>query len=299
MNNLSKAFKLCFNNEIHRLSKVPDNYESLAQSFKLTFKNKLPTRWALQYDDEEGDRIMLTNQGDFEAMLELESQTSTKAIKIYVLPLDDTKMNSSVMVASIKPEGLSENKSGELKISEKKVFKYSVRLNKIVSSIPAKFTIKNDTLYLTVSLTNSGAESWPKNCMIQHVSGIQGSDVKAVDLAPGKEFSCIMLLKNPGTAGEHISTWSLACPDEDGKIQRISESFDLTLNIADVIQVQNEKTEVETNKELIVKNDDDRVIQKAKYIKEMFPHVNYDEVLDFIRAVPLISVQELAENYLH
>jgi len=83
-----KPFKLCFNNEIHRISKLPADYQSLVQTVTLAFKNGLPANWALQYEDSDGDRIMLTSDEDYKAMLECEAESASKSIKIYLIIME-------------------------------------------------------------------------------------------------------------------------------------------------------------------------------------------------------------------
>ena len=90
-----KPFKLCYKNEIHRISKLPTDYKTLVQSVVAAFKSSLPQNWALQYEDADGDRVMLTSDEDYRAMIECEAESSSKSIKIYLLPLDKTSRDFS------------------------------------------------------------------------------------------------------------------------------------------------------------------------------------------------------------
>lgn len=83
-----KPFKLCYKNEIHRISKLPTDYKTLVQSVIAAFKSNLPLTWALQYEDADGDRVMLTSDEDYRAMIECEAESSSKSIKIYLLPIE-------------------------------------------------------------------------------------------------------------------------------------------------------------------------------------------------------------------
>jgi len=78
-----KPFKLCYKNEIHRISKLPTDYKTLVQSVVAAFKSNLPLNWALQYEDADGDRVMLTSDEDYRAMIECEAESSSKSIKIF------------------------------------------------------------------------------------------------------------------------------------------------------------------------------------------------------------------------
>jgi len=83
------AIKVCFNNQTHRISKLPDTYKALLETIKLIFDDQLPQRWTLQYLDSDGDTIMLSDENDFKNLVEDEITNSTKTVKVFVLPLGD------------------------------------------------------------------------------------------------------------------------------------------------------------------------------------------------------------------
>lgn len=84
--------KLCFNEEIHRISSLPDNTKALLDLAQHFFKHKLPTDWTLQYQDSDKDLIMLTDDQDLKHLKEeiASSPSSLTSIKIFVLPLNNT-----------------------------------------------------------------------------------------------------------------------------------------------------------------------------------------------------------------
>lgn len=83
------ALKVCFNHQIHRIPKVPETYKALVDTINYLFEGQLPKRWTLQYIDSDGDTIMLSDENDFKNLMEDELETSSKAVKILILPLDD------------------------------------------------------------------------------------------------------------------------------------------------------------------------------------------------------------------
>jgi hypothetical protein len=83
------TLKICYNNQIHRISKLPSDFASLAKTVSLLFENQLPPNWTLQYVDSDGDRVMLSDEHDFSNLVEDGLLTSTKSVKVFVLPLDD------------------------------------------------------------------------------------------------------------------------------------------------------------------------------------------------------------------
>jgi len=80
------AIKVYFNNQIHRLTKLPDNLQDLLAQITSLFKNELPSSWKLQYLDSEGDQIIVSHEHDFKELKEIESSTSNFTLKLYILP---------------------------------------------------------------------------------------------------------------------------------------------------------------------------------------------------------------------
>jgi len=81
------TLKFCFQNEIHKCSKVPEDYETLLQAVQTVFKGQLNGPFDLQYEDCDGDKVMLSNEDDYQAMKE--SEGKNKSIKIFITPKSD------------------------------------------------------------------------------------------------------------------------------------------------------------------------------------------------------------------
>jgi hypothetical protein len=101
--------KLCFNNEIHRVSQLPSSFKALNEVVKSVFKNTLPPVYALQYDDVDGDRIMLSGDEDFKAMTESNLPNSKKTMKVYISALDESFISLKKDVSIISKSDTSEN----------------------------------------------------------------------------------------------------------------------------------------------------------------------------------------------
>ena len=93
------SLKFCFQNEIHKCSKLPIDFKALVESIQTVFKGHLISSFELQYEDSDGDRIMLSNQEDFESLLQ--SELNSKSVKIFITP---TNKNGSVLNHSIVNE---------------------------------------------------------------------------------------------------------------------------------------------------------------------------------------------------
>lgn len=97
------ALKISFNSQIHRIPKTPTNYKALVETINYLFEGQLPQRWTLQYIDSDGDTIMLSDENDFRNLVEDELETSTKAVKILILPLPD-QPQSEIVQKQAEPE---------------------------------------------------------------------------------------------------------------------------------------------------------------------------------------------------
>jgi hypothetical protein len=86
-------FKLCFNNEIHRVSKPITAFKALKDTIELTFKGQLPALYQIKYVDADGDRVMIATNDDFKSMLEC--MVKNKSIKVYVNAIDESEVSFS------------------------------------------------------------------------------------------------------------------------------------------------------------------------------------------------------------
>jgi len=80
--------KICFNNEIHKVSNLPGNFEGLRQLVAKIFQDKLPEFINLQYLDSDGDKILISDEKDFEEFKSYVSQykNGTSVVKIFIAP---------------------------------------------------------------------------------------------------------------------------------------------------------------------------------------------------------------------
>ena len=76
--------KFVFQDEIRRVASTPAHYMALLQTVKQLFGDNLPRKFGLQYEDCEGDLIVLASDQDFETMVATELTESDKCIRIIV-----------------------------------------------------------------------------------------------------------------------------------------------------------------------------------------------------------------------
>mgnify|MGYP000850438628 FL=1 len=111
--------KVCYKSEIHRVAKNPKDFASLLQAIKEIFRNDVPQKFTLQYEDAEGDKIVLANDEDLK--LAFESDLS-KTLKVFLNEVDDGNTTSFISKNILDELNLTSPKVEEKveKISKKK-----------------------------------------------------------------------------------------------------------------------------------------------------------------------------------
>lgn len=122
------TLKVCFNNKVHEIARAPDTLNRLKQLIIFFFGTRLPKVWHLQYTDNDGDNIFLSNEDDYKEFKDLQQcGIATKVDIIYpiVLELSAIKPEDVVVVESedednnnedyeiIDKENIEDNKNNE------------------------------------------------------------------------------------------------------------------------------------------------------------------------------------------
>jgi len=81
------SLKYCFKHEIHKTFHHPPDYTSLISEITSLFLQKLPSRYLLQYQDADGDRVAISTNQEYQALLNFEL-SSGKCMKIFIIPLE-------------------------------------------------------------------------------------------------------------------------------------------------------------------------------------------------------------------
>ena len=122
-----RPFKLCYEGQNHKFTKSIRDLESLKQEVTSIFKTALPPCWILQYEDADGDYVMLTSDEDFKAMLEWDSRDQRKSIKVHVNADESARQRSPIRGRSSSKKHMSPKRStsrgrSESPIANKNVF---------------------------------------------------------------------------------------------------------------------------------------------------------------------------------
>jgi hypothetical protein len=112
---ISMFLKLYFGNKIHKISKIPETFGEFSQKVQEIFVHELNLpSCSIQYEDDEGDRIVLAGDDDYKTMLAIESPAPNRTIKIF---LAQRKM--SVETLPLKKSLSSRSNSDNLKTHQK------------------------------------------------------------------------------------------------------------------------------------------------------------------------------------
>ena len=101
-----------FEGQIYNLSTFPSSFEDLIAKIKQHFTDTLPKPWSLQYEDYDGDRIMLVHNEDFEALTK-ELGNSFEHLKVYIIPKNSDCIILERQESGKKSPRMSNNQSME------------------------------------------------------------------------------------------------------------------------------------------------------------------------------------------
>jgi len=85
--------KICFNNQIHRLSRFPLTLNFLTKTITSIYSQSLPPNFQLYYIDHENDKIILSDESDFQVMIETMMINPLHIIKIFIIPSQEINQN--------------------------------------------------------------------------------------------------------------------------------------------------------------------------------------------------------------
>jgi hypothetical protein len=80
---------LQFGGETKTGFQTPKTYDDLLELIQESYQEQIPERVVLQYDDCDGDRVMLVSEEDYQALLTSESEMAGKNVVIHVSPADN------------------------------------------------------------------------------------------------------------------------------------------------------------------------------------------------------------------
>lgn len=150
------SLKLSYNGEIHKLQKIPASFAALIEVTLSIFGSALPKEFSLNYEDSEGDRIVIANDEDLKALVQTELATSTKSTKIYVQAKSQSSQPDEIIIQ--KETKILENKLDSSSISRASTNKEEIReavTDLIFEQVPTLANLLKEMLGESVNLSQS------------------------------------------------------------------------------------------------------------------------------------------------
>ena len=87
--------KFCFNNEIHRCTQPPMDYDALIPFLKSMFRGDLPASFSLFSLTSDGQRVPLVSQEDYQRIL---NSKGAESIKLYIEAVEEVSFDDTEII---------------------------------------------------------------------------------------------------------------------------------------------------------------------------------------------------------
>jgi len=168
---------------------------------------------------------------------------------------------------------------------------YAFHFVKEVSTSPPQILTTTNKVYKIIQLRNIGDCPWPNDCFLEPSSKSKGYIARlSQSPEPGEEIRATICIINSGRPGKQKSQWRLAYKTASGHKKYIGNPFEI------VIDVKMIKSHSACDAIPLLPTDS---IQKAKKLKEAFPHAKFEDLLGFIsKQDDSLSHDDLVQCYL-
>ena len=309
--NSGSTFKICFENQIHKVLKLPNDYDSLKETVSSFYESQLPEKWVLQYTDLEGDKIIVSNEQDYSAFLEDEFSSSASATKIHVVPLDEIQKGREPL-----------NERSQANVSQKVEETEKTHKRSVVSPTSGKLKEKQRRLALKL-IENlkrhdiSKAKREKMENLLKELNVRLPSPRK--DKSENETESTDYVIIDPDQGASHAelsqqgdlnqpSTQSNISfnKKKEGNMKKSSKKKVKTYTLNNInlgeYEIEEEEEEEEEEEQDYEEKDLKKVIlqpdEKARKLKEIFSEANLETLLAFTNEFPYLELDELVENYI-
>ena len=149
------TIKVCYQNQIHRFSKLPVSFKALTDSVTRLFEAQLPNEWALQYVDSDGDSVMLSSENDFKNLVEEELGSSKRSVKVHVISLNDLSLSQ------IQPKVNESTQSEGYDVIEKQESAVNTQNQKNISVEEPKLVLLSESVTISQNHEEKKIEAEP------------------------------------------------------------------------------------------------------------------------------------------
>ncbi len=167
---------------------------------------------------------------------------------------------------------------------------YEFQFVKEISSSPQQVLTTTAKVYKIIVLKNVGDLPWPNDCFLEPSHKSKGYIAKVPSPEPGQEVRATICLINSGKPGKQKFTWRLAYKTPTGEKKYIGKPFEINIDVKML------KSFSATDDLPVIANDS---IQKAKKLKDAFPHAKFEDLLSFIsKQDDSLGTDDLIQAYL-
>ena len=90
-------------------------------------------------------------------------------------------------------------------------------LKQHIGTVPTEPQDSESYIYSTVVLVNNGKKPWPRGAMVVSCCELKGENATVPEIPPGQHFTCVLITKNPGKAGNYTSVWGFRYHTDAGQ----------------------------------------------------------------------------------
>jgi hypothetical protein len=253
------SLKVCFGNDIHKISKLPLKYKDLTKHLEDLLKDKLPKGYGLQYVDHEGDQVILANEQDYQNMLdEFKGSNAQKSVKINILSMD-----------TFSPPPLQKNISEDFQVVEKEDY-----VEVITGEVQAQIKGKNGK-----SMEKDELSEYIKN-NLDEIVGRVATKFENKD----HEYKKIVQ--------EFIDRYNQLVPTKQTEINNMFNGIPKRM-LAMGQKKEEEMPKIDDKKSKYGK----KTIENADKLKGIFTDAKLEILLDFCDMNPNMTIAQLADEY--
>jgi hypothetical protein len=313
------AFKICFNNRIHKVVSLPNDLKAFKTLVTHFFGLQLPTAWKLQYVDEDGDVITVANDFDYKAFLEeksarvnvvpmnqnLAKKEEAKPVKILPDKTHVVEENVDFYSESGQSEAISFLTAGDFGYSEERKKnshqslsqmrdKQRQRALRVVNNLKRHDISKakrenlktqleeiNETIVLLKEKQRQ-AESTPQESVLI-VENPQGAILSEVEFPPLAQEKVSPSKKQGANRKRANLKRDLKNVSYQDDFEEIDHDFE-------------EEEEYEVRPYPI--SNSLSIEEKARKIKEVFSHIDVEILSFFLRENPQLKIEDVIQNYI-
>jgi len=293
------ACKISFQSQIHKITKLPADFDSLKETVLNFYETQLPEKWVVQYTDSDGDPIIVSNDEDYNILREEECSSSASSVRLFVVPMsqlltgrEEMNERSQSMVQqggtdkeeSPQKRSIASPENGKLKDKQRRfALKLIQNLKRHDISKAKREKMETQLKELNVKVPSPKKDRQEDDTM-EDDQGNRASLSQqnfSTQTSYGTQSSVLFNRKKEGNAKKAFLK------------KQMKTNF-----LSDDILSEDDEEEEEHEVEKVPKKEILQPQEKAMKLKEMFTDANLENLISFANEFPYLELDELIENYL-